>query len=91
MRCFKFAAPGASPNADPGTSAKAALEVFAQEPFTFALKPIAKRLLQSIAAEGASNMQVRAAAFVPVYRQHMDIYARFGVTIVTSACMHSLP
>lgn len=41
--------------------AQEALELFANEPFTFALKPIVKRVLLGIASEGASVKQVELA------------------------------
>ncbi len=39
-------------------NAQEALELFANEPFTFALKPIVKRVLLGIASENASIKQV---------------------------------
>ena len=44
--------------ADAVTSAKAALEIFAKEPLTFALKPVVKKVLQSIAVDKATTAQV---------------------------------
>ena len=42
-------------------NAQEALELFANEPFTFALKPIVKRVLLSIAPESTSVKQVELA------------------------------
>lgn len=42
-------------------NAQEALELFANEPFTFALKPIVKRVLSGIASESASVQQVELA------------------------------
>lgn len=43
-------------------NAQEALELFASEPFTFALKPIVKRVLLGIASESASVKQVELAS-----------------------------
>ncbi len=42
-------------------NAQKAFELFANEPFTFALKPIVKRVLLGIASESASVRQVELA------------------------------
>lgn len=48
--------------ADVPGSAEAALEAFAEEPFVFALKPVVKQVLQSIASSKSSQAQV-----IPTY------------------------
>lgn len=48
--------------ADVVASANAALDIFAKEPFNFALKPVVKRVLQSIAGDGAAKQVGTAAA-----------------------------
>ena len=47
--------------------AEAALETFAKEPFTFALKPVVKRVLQSIASSKPLQPQVRPVCLSSSY------------------------
>lgn len=49
--------------ADIPGSAEAALEAFAEEPFAFALKPVVKQVLQSIASSKSSTAQVIPTCF----------------------------
>ena len=62
----------ALPDADPAAIAKAALEIFAKEPFGFALKPVVKRVLQTIAssADPAEEVRSQHASECLLYAQH---------------------
>ncbi len=55
-------------------SAQEALELFANEPFTFALKPIVRRVLLGIASESASVKQVDLAVKTTFIYMHTCIW-----------------
>lgn len=51
--------------ADVSGSAEATLELFAKEPFNFALKPVVKKLLQQIASSSSASAEVGHSLTTP--------------------------